>query len=353
MATLDGNNDMWRNLGPYAREQLRDHRAGKTTARDRAVRVNQQAVREGRINSALPEDAWVDMADTTTAVVRDELRLVSDLTGTVGTHQVSINAKLDTWGITKTHGSAELGMDPDVATGESTVSFGEDGSPVPVAYDPYSIGFRDGPVDSSRMEGSLEVQHAANSTRLVSQLIEQVFVDASGFDIDVYDSDQGYDLFGMTDHPSTATGNTTTDWTVDGNESDIRNDFRDARSVLKNDRNYTPDFAVYLGNEYYDELDDADPEGDGNQTVRDRVENLSGIRWIRELDALPEKSMLMFKPSPDVLQVGQALDVMTLQQEDMLTDNFLTMGAMYPRIYQQYNVETESLQNGILYWTSP
>jgi hypothetical protein len=353
MASFGRNNDVWSDLGPHARAQLLDARKNRTTTRDRVVRVNQQAARQNRINSALPEDAWVDMDDTTTAVVRDELRLVSDLRQLVGTHDVPINAKLDTWGITKTHGEAELGMDPDMATGESTVSFGEDGSPVPVAYDPFSVGFRDAPVDGSRMEGSLESQNIANSTRLVSQLIEQVFVDSSEFDIDVYDSDQGYDLYGMTDHPSTATGNTTSDWTVAGNESDIRSDFRDARSVLKNDRNYASGFGVYLGNEFYDELDDADPEGDGNQTVRDRVENLSGIQFVRELDALPEKSMLMFKPSPDVVEVGFASDVMPLQQEEMLADNFLLMGAMYPRIYQQYNVETESLQNGILYWTSP
>lgn len=346
---IRSNRDFWSDLDPHARQQLVDQRKGRDTTRRQIVRANQQAAEQGRINYSLPEDAWVQMDEKLTEVVRDELRLVSDLTSTVGTHDVPLNAKLDTWDILETHGSAEVGMDPDVATNESTVTFGTDGTPVPVVYDAYSIGFRDGAVDG-KMDESIEMLHASNSTRLVSETVEDMFIDASGFNINVHDSSQGYDLYGMTDHPSTATSTTTADWTSDNTV--IRDDFRDARSVLKNDRDYNPDFAVYLGDEYFDVLDDADPEGDGNMTIRDRVENLSGIAWVRELDSLASKSMLMFKPSSDVIEVGMAADIQPVQQESMFRDDFVTMGAMYPRIYQQYNAETGSTQNGILYWTA-
>lgn len=347
---ITNNQQFWSELDNHARRQLMDAKNGSAETRKQIIRANQQAVQNGRINAALPRDAWVDMSDTVTDVVRDELRLVSDLVNTVGTHSVPLSAKLDTWTITKTTGEAEWAMTPDIATGESSTGFDHDGTPVPIAFDPFSIGFRDEPVDSSRMEGSLETQHAANSTRLVAEAIESAFVDGADYDFQVYDSNQGYDFYGMTDHPSTATGTTTADWTTDNTV--VRQDFRDARGVLKNDRNYTPPFTVYLGTDYYDVLDDADPEGDGNLTIRDRVENLSGIASINELDALPAKSMLMFKATSDVLEVGQATDVQTVQQEDMFRDHFLVMAAQYPRIYQQYNVETDSLQNGILYWTA-
>lgn len=350
MSAITNNGDFWNNLSRHARRQLVDLRHNRSDVREQIIRANRQAVQEGRFNSALPEDAWVDMDDTVTEVVRDELRLVSDLVSTVGTHNVPLSAKLDTWHITKTHGEAEMGMTPDIATGESSTGFDDDGSPVPIAFDPFSIGFRDEPVDDSAMQGSLETQHAANSTRLVSQTLEDAFVDGSNYDFTIHDSSQGYDFYGMTDHPQTATGTTSADWTSDNTA--VRSDFRSARGVLKNDRNYSPPFRVYLGTDYYDVLDDADPEGDGNLTIRDRVENLSGISQVLELDALPAKSMLMFKPTSDVIEVGQATDIQTVQQEDMFNTHFLVMGAMYPRIYQQYNVETESLQNGILYWTS-
>lgn len=345
------NRDFYRAHSQFERQQVADWQSESYDIHKDIIRANQQAATQGRQNAALPEDAWVDMDDTTTQVVRDELRLVTDLRSSVGTHAVPIDAKLDTWHIAKTGGEGQLGMTPDVATDESVVGFDDDGTPVPIAYDGYSIDFRDAPVDGSGMDASLDTLHQMNSARLVSEVIEQVFVDASGFDINVTDSTQGYDLYGMTDHPSTATGSTQADWTTDN--SIIRDDFRAARSVLKNDRNYSSGYAVYLGNEYYDELDSADPEGDGNLTIRDRVEDLSGIQWVRELDSLPDKSMLMFKPSPDVLQVGQAASIQPVQQEEMFSTNFVMMGAMYPRIYQQYNVETESLQNGILYWTAP
>lgn len=349
--SVSSNREFWSSLSDHARQQLLDQRQGKATRRKETIRANKQAVRQGRFNSALPEDAWVDMDETVSEVVRDELRLVDDLVNTVGTHTVPLSAKLDTWHIHKTQGEAEIGMTPDVATGESTVSFDDDGAPIPIAYDPYSIGFRDNPVEGGVMEESLESQHAANSARLVSERIESSFIDGSDVNISVFDSDQGYDFYGMTDHPSTATGTTDADWTTDNTV--IRDDFRRARSVLKNDRNYNPGFRVYLGNEYYDVLDDVDPDGDGNLSIRDRVENLSGIMGISELEGLPDKSMLMFKPSSDVIEVGQASDIQTVQQEDMFRDHFMVLGSMYPRIYQQYNVETDSLQNGILYWTAP
>jgi hypothetical protein len=335
-ANLGRNENFIRSAGRYARQQIRDTQYGKSTARTNALRTN----------ASLPENSWEAVDNAVYRTQQETLRLVQDLRAAGLTYNLGdLMAEVDTWHILDESGSADIDMDPETATAESSVSYGMDGTPVPIIHDDFSIGFREGPAEGEGVGESLDTLGATVASRHVAEAIESMFVDASS--LQITSGSDAFQLYGMTDHPATATGTTTADWTADNTV--VRDDIRAMRSVLKNDRNYNPSpgYWLYLGTEYYDVLDDADPEGDGNQTIRDRVENLSGIAQIREMQYLPNKSALLFRPTSDVIEVGMANDVQTVQWESPFRDNFKIMAAFYPRIKKTADDET-----GILYWTA-
>lgn len=338
-----------------ALSQIQDQQANRTNTREEIIRRQHAAVQQGRLNAALPPDAWESMDTAVYQASEDTLTIVQDLRAAGLTYNVDIRAKYDTWGIIDDTGSASVGMTPEAREEESDIIADEDGSPIPIIDDGYSIGFREQPVSSDRLpEDSLDTTKATVAGRHVSEAIESMFVSADPIQI-TGETGDGFTLYGLTDHPDTATGTTTADWTADNTV--IRDDVRDARSLLKNDRNYSPGgtgYWLYLGQDYYDTLDDADPEGTGDQTIRDRVENLANISRIREADYLNDKSMLMFRPTEDVIQVGIGADMSSVQWDDPFRDHWRAVASMYPRIKRTYATDAAGgdYMNGILYWTA-
>ncbi len=355
---VNRNRELLKEMPDLAYQQVMDRQNDRANTREKITRVHQKEAQEkGRQNAALPPEAWEEMDTSVYQATEDTLKLVQDLLNAGLRYSVDIRAKYDTWGIIDDTGEANIGMTPETQEEESDVTVGDDGSPIPIYDDGYSIGFREEPVtDGERLpESSLDTTKATVVSRHVSEAVESTFVDAEDLQISGVGG-EGYNLYGFTDHPNTATGNTTDDWTVDN--TIIRDDVRAMRYVLKNDRNYKPGstgYWLYLGTEYYDTLDDADPEGTGDTTIRDRVENLSNISRIEELDYLNEYSALMFRPTEDVVEVGVGADMQTTQWERPFRDHFRVLGSMYPRIKRTWTPDTNqgSYQNGILYWTRP
>lgn len=349
------NREALSQMPKLARRQLVDAQNDRANTRESIVRAHQKAVEQGRINAALPPEAWESMDGAVYQAAEDTLTLVQDLLDAGLRYSVDLRAKYDTWGIIDDTGEARIGMTPETQSEESDVIFDEDGSPIPIIDDGYSIGFREEPLNTERLdEASLDTTKSTVAGRHVSEAVESMFVDADPIQI-TGETGEGYTLYGFTDHPDTATGTTSADWTADNTV--IRDDFRSARSILKNDRNYNPGgtgYWVYLGQEYYDVLDDVDPAGSGDQIIRDRVENLSNINRIRQADYLPSKSMLMFRPTEDVIEVGVGQNMSTVQWEDPFRDHWRAIASMYPRIKRTYSTDAVSgdYMNGILYWTA-
>ena len=339
-----------------AKRQLYDAQARSNNTRKEIIARQNQAVQTGRLNASLPPESWQAMDTAVYQAAEDALTIVQDLLDMGLEYRVDIRAQYDTWGIIDDVGSATVGMTPEAQETESDIEADEDGSPIPIIDDGYSIGFRDEPVSADRLPADgLDTTKGTVASRHVSEAVENMFIDADNLQI-TGAGGEGYTLYGITDHPDTATGNTTTDWTVAGNESDIRSDIRAMRALLKNDRSYSPGstgYMVYMGTEYYDELDDADPEGDGNQTVRDRVSNLANIRQIKEADFLADKSVLMFRPTEDVIQVGTGMRASTVQWEDPFRDHYRVIASHYPRIKRVNNPNGSGYVNGFVYWTAP
>lgn len=321
----------------YALQQLADSKLGKANTRAKAVKTN----------ASLPTRSW-EVLDQTVIETQDQtLTLVQDLLDAGLRTETDLMAKIDTWPLVDDTGEASAGMTPETASDEGTLGFDDDGVPVPVIYDFFTLGFREAPTeDSGRAVGeSLDTLGLSTTTRRCNEKTEEIFVDGWGETIN-YEGD-GYNLYGLTNHPQTNTGTVSSDWTVDA--SVIRDDVRAMRGVIKNDNDYSLSGSgawLYLGTDFYDTLDDADPEGSGDSTVRDRVENLSGIGAVRELEQLGSKEALMFRPTEDVVDVGVASEFMPVQWESPFRDHWAVMGSLYPRVKS-----TKTGQSAVVHYT--
>lgn len=332
------NEDFIKAAPEYVVRQLRDYKAERANTRKTAVKAN----------SALPERSWRVLDDTVYSTQDDVLTLVQDLRNAGLETPTDLFTKEDTWPLVDDEGEANVDMSPEVEGDEGSLAFANDGVPVPVIYDFFSLGFREAqsPDSGDQIGEGLDTLGATTTTRRVDEAIEDLFI--NGWDVTIEFDGEGYTLYGLTNHPQTNTATVDADWTTD--ETVIRDDVRRMRSTIKNDNNFSPGNAgywLYLGTDFYDSLDEADPEGDGNQTVRDRVENLAGISRVRELDRLGSKEALMFRPTEDVVDVGVAAEVQPVQWEDPFRDNWAILGSVYPRVKR-----TKSDQSGIVYMTT-
>lgn len=321
--------------------QLADAKQGQATERQNI-----------KANAALPPDSWEARDDAVYTTMEQSLVLVNALRQAGLTYSsITLDAKYDTWGLIDDRGSADVRMDPETEHRESAVTFGEDGAPVPVVQDGYSIGFRDNPYQDARMPESLDETQDQVITRHISETVEEMFVNGSQFDLTVgtANGNQGYTLYGMTDHPATAKNTMDSDWTT--SQASVYDDIVRMRSVLKNDRQYSTSGVGYwlgLGSEYMDVLDQPDSTFDNSQTLRQRVDGMSSISRVMEIDYLDPKSALMFRPTRDVIEVGIAADLTPVQWEDAYRSHRDIIASLYPRIKQ-----TPDGVTGIAYFTAP
>lgn len=315
---------------------------------DSKINSNQTRVwASSRANSALPDRSWKVVDETVYQTRDDTLTLVSDLLSAGLRSETDLYTKNDTWPLVDDRGEANVAMTPEVDSDEGALTWADDGVPVPMIYDFFTLGFREGqsPDANQQVGEQMDTLGATTTTRRVNERIERLFLD--GWDETINFGGEGYTLYGMTNHPYTNGGSFDADWTTDNTV--IRSDIRRMRSILKNDNNVKPGgvgYNLYLGTEFYDTLDDADPEGDGNVTVRDRVENLSNISMVKELDYLGEKEALMFRPTEDVIDVGVAADVQPVMWDDPFRDYWAVLGSIYPRVKS-----TLTEQSGIVHFT--
>lgn len=294
-----------------------------------------QARKQAHANSSLPEDAYSDVSSTIYDTFDRELRIVNDLRGAGLTTNIPYYAETTEWDVMDAQGEAVVAMDPETATPESTGSYGTRGVPVPVVMDDFSTGYREG---GAMDAAGIDTLPASITGRNVAEKSEDLVI--NGWDATINTPADNYSLYGLTNHPQMDTGTLSADWSTDNTV--IREDLRAMARTLKNDNQIRPGGAgywTYLSTDLYDNLDDVDPQGDGNLTVRDRVENLSDIGAIRQSDFLPDGTAVMFRPTEDVIDLAIAVDEdgneifgRTVQWGGPFRDSYKTMNIFAPRV---------------------
>lgn len=343
--SIDKNGSL--DMPQYAAQQIVDRRQNAADTRQNAVS-----------SGALPEDAFVDMDNATSGPFREVTKLWAYCQQRGLTRQVDINSELVSWQVRDDSGRGSVDMDLETEADELSLEFGYDAAAMPVIHVNYSVGFREGvsPGAPVQPEQSIETMKTSTAGRVVGETAEQVILGNPGGTgpadhVQVNWRGNPVGVSSLTDPERVNTTTLGADWETD--LSQIRKSFKNLRSILKHDNNVSAGntgYDVFLGETYFDLLDSPDPDGNGNMYVRDRVEDLSNINMIDELDYLPEKSVLMLRPTTDVFELGVGQNPQTTQWTvNPWRDYWKTHAALAP----MPKVTLNSNQSGIVYAEAP
>lgn len=303
-----------------------------------------------RANASLPKQAWVGIEDAVYPAMDEVLTIVSDLRDAGLTHDEDVLNKVTEWHKQDYQAEAVVSMDPETETGtENNVEYDLDGSPIPLIHSDFSLGFRETGTAENISTDDIETLNAEGAGRVVAEAMEKLALYGWEPTIggeDLGGTQDGYTMYGLTNHPSVHQG-TLGDWTT--NPEVIRDNLKDQMARDLKDDEFRPTgegYMVYVGEDLEDVLDDPDPEGSGDRLIRERIENLNFVGELKTSQFLEPDATLMFRPTRDVVDITFALEEQVVQWEDPFRDYFKTVTAMTPRVK-----DTLRGQCGIAYYT--
>lgn len=280
--------------------------------------------------TTLEEDEWRTLTDRMTQVYRSELVAVNDLMEAGLDRNISLATKVDLWQELDEMTEAEVSMDGENRSEEDRMTYGTEGTPVPIIHKDFRISERD--LESSRqLNNDLRTDTVADATRAVTEMMETLVFD--GWGPNVSDNRSTFQLYGYTTHPD-RNQYTGSDW---GTNSNIRPDIVGMLDNLDQNERDGGDFWLYLAPPQWREFRSAiDPDGDGNQTVRRRVmeEFDQEIDRVRRASYLSDGEAVMVDPREDVVELAVAEDVQTVewQSGSGMTNHFKVMSAIAPEL---------------------
>lgn len=282
--------------------------------------------------TTLEEGEWETVADTVVRVYHENLVGISDLQNAGLTRSLSLATTIDVWQDVTAFTEADVSMDGEAGSEEDRVNYSSNRVAIPIVHKDFKISGRE-LMTSRNMGNDLRTDNVAAATRQVVEKLEELLF--NGWTPNIRDDDNNTaSISGYT----TATNRNTvsgSDWGTAGN---VRDDVVSGLDAMDDD-NRTPGdtgFWLYIAPTQWQQFRSAiDPDGDGNLTVRQRINEEFGaeIGAIRRASKLTDE-YVMVDPSPDVVELAVAEDVQTVewQSGSGLTNYFKVLAAMAPEI---------------------
>lgn len=313
---------------------------GGRTAAQRLI-AHEMDVNALRTNALLRKDEWKDLDEAVVRVARQKLSVVNALRsrnltrnlGDLGTMLAEYERQSDMT-------AAEQTMS-GVAPGErDTPDFDLKSVPVPITFKDFQLNVRR--LTASRRRGeSLDVSAGELAAALVAEKLEDTVINGSTVVIG------GSTAYGLKNHPDRITGSLSQDW--DGGSATGETILTDVLAMVKaaEAKNYYGPFIVVVGTSYNSELR-KDFKANSDKTVRQRLLEEDAIDDILISAKLAADNVLLFQPTSNVVQLGVAQDIVTIEWDDMggLIQLFKVMAAVVPIVKS----DKES-QSGVVHYT--
>jgi hypothetical protein len=256
-------------------------------------------------------DEWVNRSDEIIEEVDIELTLLddalgidtvnSDLSFTIYTEQAESNMQQE----------ASVSMDGQAKSEEDGTATLPVGVAQPIIHVDYSIGARE-QAQSQNMGSDKEARKAEEAGRLVREKEDAIM--ANGWGVEVAGPNGGqFSVDGYLTTDARISGNAPGTWTsssLSNVQDTVEQMVSDLETVgANNDRNLMPrSRGVYL---YYNQtlnsvLDKADPRGDGNMSVRQRLLQDHPYVTLRETPFIPDDEVVMVVRDSRVMSVVNA-----------------------------------------------
>jgi len=213
--------------------------------------------------------------------------------------------------------------------------------PLPIIH--YDFHFSARQIQASRRGGSpLDTTTAELAGRKVAEMAEKMLLGKSTPASYVYG---GGTITGYTNYGSVMTKTITSPVTSGWVGSTIVTEVLAARQQSYNAYHYGP-FMLYTGPSWDTYLDQDYSTAKGDNTVRDRLEKISGIQGVKTLDYLSGYEMILVQMTSDIVRLVEGLDITTVQWESNggFLVNFKVMAIIVPQLRADQNSRT-----GIVY----
>lgn len=265
--------------------------------------------------STLERDEYETLSDRIIRTFKRNLVGLDDLQAQGLTRNISLATQVDLWQTVSEVTEADITMDGEDQANNDGIEYTTDGVPVPIVHKDFRIPQRELET-SRRMNNDLRTDTAAEVSRAVAEMANQMLFQGWNPAVDTARGDS-WQVYGYTDS-EVSTNVSGSDF---GTEDNIRDAFVGAIDALTDDNNQEPQgdgFLTYLSQTQYRQYRSAiDPDGDGNLTVRERVEDefdmeLGAVKSVPDY-VLPDGEMVMVNPTPDVVELALAEDMQTLE----------------------------------------
>lgn len=293
-----------------------------------------------RTNNVLRKEEWIQFDEKVVNVARQRLVGVADLLNNglrfgVGN---ALGTTVVEWERMSDMDPAELSMSGITEGQEDRVVFDLQQIPLPIIHKDFRINIR--ALEASRKLGQpLDTTQATLAARLVSEKIESLLFNGG------YVAGASNQVYGYTSAPNRNTGSVTASWlTATGAQivADVISMIDDANA----DHMYGP-FGLYVPVAVFNHMAD-DYKAESDKTIKQRVEEIPGISWIKPSSDLTGTNVTMIQMTEDVVDMIDGIQPTVVQWETHggMQVHFKVMAIMVPRIK-----DTKASQSGIVHYS--
>lgn len=280
--------------------------------------------------ATLRKDEWKILDEAIVLAAKERLRAVADLRSAGLTFTIP-NGMGKTVLETETMSDitpAIVSMDPARASEGDRPEFELSNLPLPVIHKDFYFNARQ--VATSRNSGAgIDTSTAQAAARRVSEEAEKLVIGTGGSI-----SYGGGSVYGMTNFPGRITSAGLTDPTDLGwTPAVLVREILAMRQASENAMHYGP-WILYTSPFWDLYLDDDYSAAKGDNTLRQRIAAINGVRDIRTLDHLTGQQMILVQQTSDVIRLVMGMDITTIQWETHggMRLNFKVMAIMVPQL---------------------
>ena len=238
---------------------------------------------------------------------------------------------------------AELSMDGVTRGKSDRQNFDSVYLPIPIIHADYQINQR--VLENSRRMGNpLDTTMAERAARKIMEKRENMAFTNTSYKFG------GGTIYSLINHPDrihpggTGTKDIAriTDWALSGTTGQtIVNEVLNMKQASIDNYHYGP-WVLFIPTDFETKLDEDYAAAKGDNTIRERILNISGIDDVVVVDTLPDNNVCLVQKTPDVVRIVQGLGLQNIQWQEGggFVNHFKVVTIQVPQVRSDQNNRT-------------